>query len=273
MNLANTGMIKSSEYEKMETEELLALYKQTGNVELKGPLVLRYVGLVKSIALQICGVYTSFAELDDIVNEGVIALMSAVDKYDPDMGIKFETYVSKRIRGMIIDLARQQDWLPRSIRKRAREIDKATGELYERLGHFPSDRQIAEFLDITEEQYREDVVNLNLSNILSLETLLERREESCNVQLPAKDDWGQPEQSLQDAEFRKILADGIGKLGKREQMVLSLYYEKELNMREIAQVLEISVPRVSQIHSKAVAKLRIYMEHYLYQDDKEETRN
>ena len=105
--------------ERLAPEELFQLYKSTGNEELKWPLVMRYVGLVRTIALQVRGVYSSFAQVDDIINEGVLALMSAVDKFDPDKGIKFETYVSKRIRGAIIDLARRQDWVPRSVRRKA----------------------------------------------------------------------------------------------------------------------------------------------------------
>ena len=102
-----------SEIEAMTTEELLLTYKQTNQEELKWPLVLRYVGLVRSIALQVRGVYSSFAQVDDIINEGVLALVGAVDKFDLEKGVKFETYVSKRIRGAVIDLARRQDWVHR----------------------------------------------------------------------------------------------------------------------------------------------------------------
>ena len=110
-----------AEIEAMETQDLLRLYKETGNEELKWPLVLRYEGLIKSAAMQIRGVYSGFAQIDDIINEGILTLLWAVDKYDPGKGVKFETYVSKRIRGMVIDLARKQDWIPRNVRKRAKE--------------------------------------------------------------------------------------------------------------------------------------------------------
>ena len=113
------------EIEEMETQDLLQLYKETGDESLKWPLVLRYEGLIKNAAMQIRGVYSSFAQIDDIINEGIITLLGAIDKFDPDKGVKFETYVSKRIRGMVIDLARKQDWIPRNVRKRAKEIDMA----------------------------------------------------------------------------------------------------------------------------------------------------
>lgn len=252
------------EIDGMETQALLTLYKQTGHQELKWPLVLRYEWLVRSIALQIFGVYSSFAQLDDIINEGVITLLSAVDKFELDKGIKFETYVSKRIRGMIIDLARQQDWLPRSVRKRSREIDQTVTELYLTLGRYPTDLEICRKMNIPLSRYREDLVSLDLCNVLSLESLFETRElMNSGIPIPSEDATTQPEQNLQEAEFREQLVEGIRSLRENEQLVLSLYYQKELNMREIATIMEISEPRVSQIHSKAIQRLRHYLEQYL----------
>lgn len=252
------------ELDARSNEELFALYKDTGLEELKWPLVLRYVGLIRSIALQICGVYSGFAQVDDIINEGVITLMSAVDKFDIEKGNKFETYVAKRIRGMIIDLARRQDWLPRSVRKRAREIDRTVSELYSTLGRFPTDTEVAASLGITPSRYQEDLVNTALCNVMSLEAIFESREQGdTGVSFPCCETGAQPEQCLQDEELRSKLAEGIRSLRQNEQMVLSLYYEKELNMREIAQVMGVSEPRVSQVHSKAIQKLRLYLDKYM----------
>lgn len=252
------------EIDAMDTHDLLMLYKETGDQALKWPLVLRYEWLVRSIALQIYGVYSSFAQLDDIINEGIITLMSAIDKFELDKGIKFETYVSKRIRGMVIDLARQQDWLPRSVRKRSREIDQTVTELYHTLGRYPSDLEICRKMGIPLGKYREDLMNIDLCNIMSLEALFENRDTvNAGIPLPSCDTHTQPEQSLQDAEFREKLVEGIRSLRENEQMVLSLYYQKELNMREIAKVMDVSEPRVSQIHSKAIQRLRHYLEQYL----------
>ena len=256
--------LTQQEIDSMPTETLLALYKETGNQDLKWPLVLRYEKLLRRIALQICGVYNSFAQVDDIIHEGVITLMSAVDKFDPDKGIKFETFVSKRIRGMIIDLARQQDWLPRRLRKRAKEIDQAVNELYGDLGRFPTDVEISRKLDISPAKYREDLMNLNLSNIISLEALFDNRDPGyADSLLPSSSSNAQPDLSLQEKEFKEILVEAIHSLRENEQLVLSLYYQKELNMREIAHVMDISEPRVSQIHSKAIHKLRVYLEQYM----------
>ena len=109
-------------YQGKTNEELLKLYKETGNLDVKQEIVMRYIYLVKSIALQMRDIYLSFYQVDDIINEGVIAIMSAIDKFDMDKNVKFETYISKRIKGMIIDLARKQDWVPRSARKSIRDI-------------------------------------------------------------------------------------------------------------------------------------------------------
>ena len=152
---AAARLYTESEIEAMTTEELLLTYKQTNQEELKWPLVLRYVGLVRSIALQVRGVYSSFAQVDDIINEGVLALVGAVDKFDLEKGVKFETYVSKRIRGAVIDLARRQDWVPRSVRRKAREIDQVSNELFAELGRYPSDEEMTARLGITVDQYQE----------------------------------------------------------------------------------------------------------------------
>ena len=145
------------EIERIETSELLRLYKESGDEALKWPLVLRYEGLIKSAAMQIRGVYSSFAQIDDIINEGILTLLEAVDKFDPDKGVKFETYVSKRIRGMIIDLARKQDWMPRGVRQRAKEIDAAAAELSVTLGRYPTEAEMVEWMEIGRASCRERV--------------------------------------------------------------------------------------------------------------------
>ena len=242
----------------MSKEDLLLLYRSSGCQELKWTLALRYVGLVKSIALQVRGVYSSFAQVDDIINEGVLALVGAVDKFDPDKGIKFETFVSKRIRGAVIDLARRQDWVPRSVRRKAREIDQASVELYAELGRSPTDEEIARRLGISSQQYQEDLANTALCNLLSLDSLFDDQDQG-GVDVADSVGTGRPEDSL----LRQELLDGIASLRENEQMVVSLYYRKNLSMKEIAQVMEVSEPRISQIHSRAIQKLKLYMQQYM----------
>ncbi|MCM1441436.1 MAG: FliA/WhiG family RNA polymerase sigma factor [Roseburia sp.] len=254
----------ADEIEAMATPDLLSLYKQTGDEELKWPLVLRYEGLIKSAALQIRGVYSSFAQVDDIVSEGILTLLSSIDKFDPEKGIKFETYVSKRIRGMVIDLARKQDWLPRNIRQRAKEIDTAVSSLANELGRFPTDHEVASHLGIPTDKYQKEAARVALSNTLSLDALMDARDlEGYRFEVSTEDPTVQPETVLEDQELQETLAQGVAALQKNEQIVLSLYYEKNLHMKEIAQVMGVSEPRISQIHSRAIQKLREHMSTYM----------
>ncbi len=252
-----------AEIDAMSKEDLLLLYKSSGCEELKWPLALRYVGLVKSIALQVRGVYSSFAQVDDIINEGVLALVGAVDKFDPDKGIKFETFVSKRIRGAVIDLARRQDWVPRSVRRKAREIDQASLQLYSELGRYPTDEEVAKRLGISQEQYQEDLADSSLCNVLSLDSIFEDREQGGGLDVADQDSVSRPEDSLLRQELLDTLTKGITSLRENEQLVVSLYYRKNLSMKEIAQVMEVSEPRISQIHSRAIQKLKLYMKRYM----------
>ena len=246
----------------MSKEDLLLLYRSTGCQELKWTLALRYVGLVKSIALQVRGVYSSFAQVDDIINEGVLALVGAVDKFDPDKGIKFETFVSKRIRGAVIDLARRQDWAPRSVRRKAREIDQASVELYAELGRSPTDEEIAGRLGVSCQQYQEDLANTALCNLLSLDSLFDDQDQG-GMDVADSVGTGRPEDSLLRQELLDTLTEGIASLRENEQTVVSLYYRKNLSMKEIAQVMDVSEPRISQIHSRAIQKLKLYMQQYM----------
>ena len=260
------------EVEAMPTPELLTLYKQTGDEELKWPLVLRYEGLIKSAALQIRGVYSSFAQVDDIVSEGILTLLSSIDKFDPDKGIKFETYVAKRIRGMVIDLARKQDWLPRNIRQRAKEIDTAVSNLANELGRFPTDHEVANHLGMPTDKYQKEAARVALSNTLSLDALMDARDlEGHRFEVSSEDPTVQPETVLEEQELQQTLAQGIAALQENEQIVLSLYYEENLHMKEIAQVMGVSEPRISQIHSRAIQKLREHMGAYMNSEAPQKT--
>ena len=257
------GAWTQEELDALSPEELFQAYKATGDPELKWPLVMRYVGLVRSIALQVRGVYSSFAQVDDIVNEGLLTLASAVDKFDPGKGIKFETYVSKRIRGAVIDLARRQDWVPRSVRRKARDIDQASSELFSELGRYPTDREMAQRLGVSQDQYQEDLANSSMCNVLSLDALFEDREQTGRAELPDDGSEGRPEDSMLRQELLETLTKAIESLRENEQTVISLYYHKNLSMKEIAQVMEVSEPRISQIHSRAIQKLKLYMNRYI----------
>ena len=190
--------------------------------------------------------------------------MSAIDKFDMDKNVKFETYISKRIKGMIIDLARKQDWVPRSTRKNTRDIEDAVTTLYNKHGYYPSVQEVTEYLDITTEKYHDTMRKAALFNILSLDMVLaEAQGNEIGARMTAQQDMQeQPEEHFLKRELTEVLADGISALKENEQMVVSLYYIEELNMRQIAEVMEVSEPRVSQIHANAIRKLRKHMEKF-----------
>ena len=254
--MSNTAV--KTAYADMSVDELFEEYRRNPSDALKWEIVMRHSGIVRNIALQIQGVYCTFAQLDDIINEGLITMAKAVDKYDPSIG-KFETYIAKRIRGMIIDLARQQDWVPRPVRRRAKEIERANSELYNQLGRFPTDQEVAQYLGITEEEYLDTMTNSSMYSVVSLEETLEGYEQISGPEETAADMM--PEASLERTELLDELTEAISSLRENEQIVLSLYYQKDMKMKDIAEILGVSHARASQIHTRAIQKLKVLMAH------------
>ena len=168
-----TELLSEEAVEQMSNQELLFLYRESGDEELKWKLVLRMTGMVRAIAAQVWGIYSSFAQLDDIVEEGILVLLSAVDKFDPSKDVKFETYVSKRLRGMIVDLARHQDWLPRQVRQKSIRLNRAREELSMQMGRTPSSAEMADHLGVTREEYGAMLSETAVSGLLSFEALLD----------------------------------------------------------------------------------------------------
>ncbi len=255
--------VSKQEAERLDDRSLLELYQRTGDQELKWMLVLRYTQLVRRIALQAGGLYSSFAQLDDIIQEGLLVLLNAVDKFDLSKNVKFETYVSTRLRGMIVDLARRQDWLPRQVRQKAVKLNRATDELAGKLGRVPSSDEVAEYMGLTREQYDALLSETAVSSLVSFEAVLDSCGNATEKFLSQGERSNPTEEEFQNQELHQVLEQGIAALRENERMVLSLYYEKELNMKEISQVLGVSAARVSQIHSRALQHLRVYMKQYM----------
>lgn len=263
--------VESAELAAMDTAELLARYHSTGEEQVKWEIVLRYEHIVKRAAMQVRGVYSSFAQMEDIINEGLITLLKSIDKFDPDKGVKFETFVAKRIRGMVVDLARKQDWVPRNVRRRAREIDEAAMTLANAMGHYPTSAELAQELHISEERLQKDIACVMANNVVSLEALMDSSEfENLHLEIASHDESGMPDYMLEEQEVKEVLADAIAALQENERIVLSLYYVENLLLKEIAQVMQVSEPRVSQLHTRAVGKLRRRMMDYyhLCEDEK-----
>ena len=259
MNLAKSYDTK---YETKTTDELLADFLETRDQGIKHELILRYSYVVKTIAMQLRGIYISFAEMDDIVNEGIIALMGALEKFDASKNVKFVSYASLRIRGAIIDFARKQDWAPRSVRKMAKEIDSAIGELHIELGRSPVEHEVAAKMGLEIDKYRKALGDTSLHNVLSLDALLDESQGGAG-DVADVNYSEEPAQRLVNEELYAVLKEAIETLKPKEQQVISLYYRKELNMKEIAKVLEVSEPRISQIQANAIRHLRKALEKYM----------
>ena len=263
VTLGQMAALSQEEIDRMDNKTLLSTYQATGDASLKWALVLRFTGMIRRIASQVCGLYNSFAEPDDIINEGILVLLNAVDKFDPSKDTKFETYVSKRLRGMVIDLARNQDWLPRQVRQKTARLNRVSEELAMELGRMPTSQEMAEHLGVTLEEYAAMLSETTASGLISFEALLDAGGGGAGRSLTGSGQEEMPEERYEERELHEVLRKGVESLREKERLVLSLYYEKEMNMREIAQVLNVSAPRVSQIHSRAIQHLQLYMKQYL----------
>jgi RNA polymerase sigma factor for flagellar operon FliA len=197
-------------------------------------------------------------ELGDLVGSGVMGLIRAVETFDPDRNIKFETFASHKIRGAILDELRTLDWVPRTIRQKARQLQKAYSDLSMRLGRMPYDDEVAEHLGLAIGEFEELLTEVAPLTVLSLDEQSSLGEEDGialaeKIADPNADD---PQQQMEDADVRRILKDSIRGLPEKERLVIALYHYEQLNFKEIGAVLSITESRVCQIHSKAMIKLR-----------------
>ncbi len=236
--------------------EQIAIYRQSGDIALRNQIVLNNMGLVRSCAMSMRNMYIKHGDTDDIVNEGVIALMDAIESFDPSKGAKFETYASLKIRGAIIDFLRRQDWIPRNVRKFARTLDKANSMLYNLNGRAPTIAELAEYLGLDENKLLKQMAECSCTITLSFEELLYED----NIDEPAID---VPSDSglLRDEMSREIVK-AIDELKDKERQVVTLYYYKNMKYSDIAKALGISESRVCQIHTKAILLLKVKLEPY-----------
>jgi RNA polymerase sigma factor for flagellar operon FliA len=194
-------------------------------------------------------------QVDDLIQVGMMGLLDAANNYDGAQGAQFETYAVQRIRGAMLDELRQSDWLPRSARKHLRQIESAVSALEQRLGRAPGEAELAKELKVSLEEYQQMLLDARGCQLLHYEDLQAGDEEDF-FERHCADDSSEPLAMLQDGRFRSKLIEAIGALPEREKLMMSLYYEEELNLREIGEVLGVSESRVCQLHSQAIARLR-----------------
>jgi len=235
--------------------ELWKQYAETKNPAIREKLIIEYSHLIKFIAGRLNIYFGQNVEYDDLVGFGVFGLIDAIDKFDINKGVKFETYASLRIRGAIIDSIREMDWVPRSLRQKNKELEKVYWELENQLGHAASDRDVAQKMGISLDELYKLLNNVNMTSMVSLEEFLEQNYE-MGVDVPHANKDTSPDKQIEINEMKKILGDAIDKLPEKENKVISLYYFEELTLKEISAIMNVSESRISQLHTKAILRLR-----------------
>lgn len=230
------------------------LYTATGVID-KQSLWQRYIPLVRHEALRLQVRLPASVELDDLLQAGGIGLLSAVERYDCLQGTAFTTYAVQRIRGAMLDELRSRDWVPRSVRRHAREVAQAIHQAEQQLGRVATEQEVAQTLNITLPEYRQILLDTNNSQLFSYDEWCEDHGDSADNLLPGHED-ANPLQILMENNVRERVIEAIEGLPEREKMVLVLYYQEELNLKEIGAVLEVGESRVSQLHSQAIKRLR-----------------
>lgn len=237
----------------MDINTLWDKYIRSKDAKFREELILNYLYLVKFVAGRLYTNYGNHVEYDDLVSYGVFGLIDAIEKYDTSRGVKFDTYAQLRIRGAIIDYLREIDWLPRSVRQKAKELERAYQELEGELGRAASDEEVAERLGINIDEFQKRIQYVSTYSVVSLDDMLEqKREPRCDT----VDADTNPGAAIEQDALNSILIEAINVLPEKEKSVITLYYYEELTYKEIGKLLNISESRVSQLHTKAIIRLK-----------------
>ncbi len=232
-------------------------FRERPEQRLRERLVLHYAPLVKYVAGRVGTGLPTHVDVSDLIQSGIFGLIDAIEKFEPERGLRFETYAMQRIRGAILDDLRSQDWVPRVVRSRAREVERALERLGGRLRRTPTDTEVAAELGISLDELRDLYSQLQLTSVVALEDLMAAgRESGSLVDTLPDDDAIDPVAVLVDRDNRRQLAEAIAQLTERDRIVVSLYYFERLTLAEIGRVLGVTESRVSQLHTRAVLRLR-----------------
>ena len=255
----------------VELRDLWRRFRVGGDGRARERLVVAYAPLVKYVAGRMGSGLPAHVEEADLISYGLGGLISAIERFEPEREIKFETYAIPRIRGAIIDELRSLDWVPRSVRARAREIERANVKLEHRLQRAPSDEEMASELGVAVEEFQASLVAISHSTIAALDELWSVSDQSGD-QVSLLDTLADPSApdpaAVMDAtDLKDRVADAIARLPEREKLVIALYYYENLTLREIGEVLGVTESRVSQLHTKAVLRLRSRMQEHHPNDE------
>jgi RNA polymerase sigma factor for flagellar operon FliA len=240
-------------------QELWKTYKKNGDPKIRENFIKQYAPLVKYVAGKVAVGLPQNVEYEDLVGFGVFGLIDAIDKFDPDKHVKFKTYAVTRIRGAIFDELRAMDWVPRSVRQKSKEVEEAIGRVEARLGRAASDEEVAKELGLSENAYNDTLIKISGTSVLSLNDVWYTGDENDKVSivdsLESPAGFG-PESEIEKDEVKRVIVEALKELPDKEKKVLILYYYEDLTLKEIGKVLEVTESRISQLHTKAVMRLR-----------------
>lgn len=256
----NCGDMKISLQEStpMNNEGKLKLweeYSKKRTQEIREKIIIEYAGLVKIVAGRL-SIYLGYnVEYDDLVGYGTFGLIDAIDKFDFDKGVKFETYASLRIRGAILDQIRKMDWIPRTLRQKQKKLDAVYQKYESQYGRIATDEELALELEISKDELETWQNQTKISNLVSLDEYMEQGE--SQLETSCSEDYVQPEKIVEKQELKEMLLKALENLTEKEKKVIVLYYYEDLTLKEISAVLEVSESRISQLHTKAIQKMRV----------------
>lgn len=244
--------------------KLLEEYSKTKSSEAREKLILEYAPLVKVVAGRLSMYLGYNVEYDDLVSYGIFGLIDAIDKFDCFKEVKFETYASLRIRGAILDQIRKMDWIPRTIRQKQKKIETVMREVEQATGHAATDEEIAAGLGISDDEYLEWQSQMKITGVVSLNEFMEQGSDvSQDYGRHTTSRFESPEERIEKEELTKVLGEALQLLTEKEQKVITLYYYEELTLKEISNILEVSESRISQLHTRALQKMKTKMGSYM----------
>jgi RNA polymerase sigma factor for flagellar operon FliA len=251
----------SQDYSMEQTKEdaLWLEYRRTKDPKIRETFIKQYAPLVKYVAGKVAVGMPHNVEFDDLVGFGTFGLLDAIDKFDPDKNVKFKTYAVTRIRGAIFDELRSIDWVPRSVRQTAKEVENVIASLEARLGRTAADQEIAEALGMNEDEYLKTMMKISGTSIVSIHEVWYSGDENDKVSIGDSIESPpslNPEVIAERDEIKRVIMEAITDLPEKEKKILVLYYFEDLTLKEIGEVLEVTESRVSQLHTKAILHLR-----------------
>jgi len=244
---------------RMSEDDLWSLYKERRDPSIRDAFIRQYAPLVKYVAGKVAASMPNTVEFEDLVGFGVFGLLDAIEKFDPDKNVKFKTYAVTRIRGAIFDELRSIDWVPRSVRQKTKEIEDAVVNLEAKLGRPASDQEIASSLGVTEDDFMKTMLKISSTSVLSLNDVWYSGDEADKISIGESIESPSsmnPDATVEREEVKRVIVQALSELPEMEKKVLVLYYYEDLTLKEIGQVLDVTESRVSQLHTKAILRLR-----------------